>query len=112
MRYIGIALIVMLAFAFGCTPTVMEGRKIDASKVSTLALDQTRGQVVAAFGEPVKKENLSSGETKYIYHYYLKKAHWWTVDEVETQDLEVLFKNDRVESFKYKGKGAADVTMK
>ncbi len=111
MKYIGIVVIVMLAFAFGCASTVMEGKKIDSSKVSTLALDQTKDQVVAAFGQPGKTEKAADGE-KYIYHYYLKKPHWWTVDEVETQDMEVLFKNNRVESFKYKGKGAADVTMK
>ncbi len=110
MRYVGVALIVMLAFAFGCAATVMEGKKIDASKVSTLALDQTKQQVVAAFGEPVKKENVAGGE-KYIYHYYLKKPHWWTVDQVETQDLEVVFINNRVDSFKFKGTGASDVTM-
>ncbi len=111
MRYIGVALIVMLAFAFGCAPTVMEGKKIDAAKVSGLALDQTKDQVVSAFGQPVKTEKVAGGE-KYIYHYYLKKPHWWTVDEVERQDMEVVFINNRVDSFKFKGTGRADVTMK
>jgi hypothetical protein len=111
MRYIGIVVLIMVAFSFGCASTVMEGKKIDAAKVNTLALDQPKDQVVAAFGPPLKTEEGMSGETKYIYHYYFKKPHWWTVDEVERQDMEILLKNDRVDSFKYKGIGANDVTL-
>ncbi len=111
MRYIGMILVIMLLFAFGCTSAMIEGKKFDASKVSTLALDQPKDQVVAAFGQPLKTENLPSGVTKFIYHYYYKNPHWWTYDEEDRQDLEVLFKDNRVESFKYKGNGENDVTL-
>ncbi len=112
MRYIGIIFVVLLAFSFGCASAIKEGKKIDAAKVNTLALDQSKEQVLAAFGPPLKTENRVPGETKYIYHYYFKKPHWWTVDEVEKQDMEILLKNDRVENFKFKGTGANDITQR
>ncbi len=105
MKYIGVILIVIIALTAGCARTVIEGKKIDASKVDTLALDQPKDKVIAAFGQPLKTENLPSGMTKYIYHYYYKNPHWWTTDEMERQDLEIVLKNDKVESFNFKGTG-------
>jgi hypothetical protein len=112
MRTIGMILLVIVVFVVGCAPTVMEGKKIDAGKVNTLALDQPKDQVISAFGPPLKTESLPTGEMKYVYHYSFKKPHWWTVDEVERQDMEVLLKNDRVESFKFKGIGASDANQR
>ncbi len=110
MKYIGVVLILMLVFTFGCAPTVIEGRRIDASKVSTLALDQPKNTVISTFGDPLKTETMSSGETKYIYHYYYNNPHWWTADEVVRQDMEILLKNDMVQSFRYKGVGTDYIT--
>lgn len=105
-----LVLILMLALTFGCAQTVMEGRKIDSSKVSFLALDQPKDTVVSSFGAPLKTETLPSGETKYVYHYYYMKPHWWTTNEVEEQDLEIILKDDQVQSFKYKGAETDPVT--
>ena len=109
MRYLSLVLIGIFAITVGCASTVVEGKKFDASKVNTLALDQPKDSVVAAFGPPLKTESLPSGMTKYIYHYYYKNPHWWTTDDLEKQDLEIVLKNDRVESFNFKGTGMESV---
>jgi hypothetical protein len=103
MKYLVLLLIVLFTFTIGCASTVMEGRKIDVSKVDTLALDQPKDKVVADFGPPQKTETFPSGMSIYGYHYYFKNPHWWTTNETERQDLAIVLKNDRVESFNFKG---------
>ncbi len=109
MKYLSLLLVVLFGFTTGCASTMMEGKKIDEAKVDTLALDQSKDQVVAAFGLPQKTEVLSSGMSDYVYHYYYNNPHWWTTNETERQDLKIVMKNDRVESFNFKETGQEPV---
>ena len=69
MRYLSIALVLLLALAVGvgCAKT-FEGKQIDGAKTKDLLAPGTNEKkVVQMFGEPQQKEQLPSGETKYIY---------------------------------------------
>ena len=103
MRYTTILLIFLMALTFGCGKMVMEGRKIDEAKVKDLmAMSNTSAKVEQAFGKPDKVEKMASGEEQYSYRYYYKNPHWWTIDEVEEQNLKIMVKDDAVQSYNYK----------
>lgn len=103
MRCLTIALIFLMAFTFGCGQMVMEGRKIDEAKVKDLmTTSNTSAKVEQAFGKPDKVEKLASGEEQYSYRYYYKNPHWWTIDDVEEQNLKIIVKDDAVQGFDYK----------
>ncbi len=95
-------LVILLAFPLGCGHPLTEGRKIDSAKFGGLKIDQPKAEVVRSFGDPRKIEILPSGELKYIYRYYSRTPHWFTPNEEEKQDLEIVFKEDAVQSFKYR----------
>jgi len=93
MRYLSIALVLLLALAVGCAPTI-EGKKIDGTKTKDLLAEGTDGsKVVQMFGEPQQKEQLPSGETKYIYYYKM--------DGKDQQRLEVFLKDNTVQRYRY-----------
>ena len=82
---------------------IMEGQKIDEAKVKDLmATNNTSTKVEQAFGKPDKVERMASGEEQYSYRYYYKNPHWWTVDEVEEQNLKIMVKDGAVQSYNYK----------
>jgi hypothetical protein len=59
-----------MASTFGCTPTIIEGRKIDFTKLELLFKGQTKvANGEKLFGKPDKIETLSSGEENYFYGY-------------------------------------------
>jgi hypothetical protein len=94
MRYLSIALVLLLALAVGCAK-IIEGKKIDGAKTKDLlATGTNESKVVQMFGEPQQKERLSSGETKYIYYY--------REDKKDVQRLEVFLKNNQVERYRYR----------
>ena len=103
MRYVSIALVILLALAVGCT--TMEGKKIDASKTKSLIADGTTPEaVVKMFGEPQQKENLASGETKYVYYYRAQNRILFFRTGGQVRDLErleVFFKNNQVDRYRY-----------
>ena len=102
MRYVSIALVLLLALAVGCT--TMEGKKIDASKTKSLIADGTTPEaVVKMFGEPQQKETLASGETKYVYYYRAQgRMLWFRTGQPRDQErLEVFFKNNQVDRYRY-----------
>ena len=106
MRYISMILVLLLAFVFGCAPTLIEGRKIDSLKVKQLAPGVSNAQQVeASFGKPDKIEKLPSGEEMYVYGYEVKNPHWWTMDAVNKQRLEVVLKNGIVQTYKLRTEG-------
>ena len=93
MRYLSIALVLLLALAVGCAKTI-EGKKIDAAKTKELlAPGINESQVVQMFGQPQQKESLPSGETKYIYYY--------REDGKDQQRLEVFFKDNITQRYRY-----------
>ena len=103
MRYLSIALVLLLALAVGvgCAKTI-EGKKIDGAKTKDLLAPGTNeSKVVQMFGEPQQKEQLPSGETKYIYYYREKSYLWWHADPKDQQRLEVFFKDNTVQRYRY-----------
>ena len=102
MRYVSIALVLLLALAMGCAS--MEGRKIDGSQTKNLIPDgKTPDAVVKMFGEPQQKENLASGETKYVYYYRAqgRMLGFRTGQPQDQQRLEVFVKNNQVDRYRY-----------
>ena len=103
MRYVSIALVILLALAVGCT--TMEGRKIDGSKTKNLIAEGTTpADVVKMFGEPQEKETLASGEIKYVYYYRATNRilGFRTSGQVRDQErLEVFFKNNQVDRYRF-----------
>jgi hypothetical protein len=103
MRYVSIALVLLLALAMGCAS--MEGRKIDGSKTKDLIAEGTTADdVVKMFGEPQQKENLPSGETKYIYYYRAKQRILFFRTGGQIQDLqrlEVFLKGNQVDRYRF-----------
>jgi outer membrane protein assembly factor BamE (lipoprotein component of BamABCDE complex) len=101
MRYLSIALVLLFALAVGCAPMI-EGKKIDGAKTKQLLAPGTNeSRVVQMFGEPQQKEQLSSGETKYIYYYRERNRLFWHADPKDQQRLEVFFKNGTVNRYRY-----------
>ena len=107
MRYLSIALVLLLALAVGvgCATTI-EGKKIDGAKTKDLLAPGTdEKKVVKMFGEPQQKEQLPSGETKYIYYYreigFMAGFHRGNADPQDQQRLEVYLKNDTVQRYRY-----------
>jgi len=102
MRYVSIALVLLLALAMGCAS--MEGRKIDGSKTKNLIAEGTTADdVVKMFGEPQQKEDLASGETKYVYYYRAQgRMLWFRTGQPRDQErLEVFFKNNQVDRYRF-----------
>jgi outer membrane protein assembly factor BamE (lipoprotein component of BamABCDE complex) len=101
MRYLSIALFLLFALAVGCAP-IIEGKKIDGAQTKQLLAPGTNeSRVVQMFGEPQQKEQLSSGETKYIYYYRERDRLFWHADPKDQQRLEVFFKNGTVDRYRY-----------
>ena len=102
MRYVSIALVLLLALAMGCAS--MEGRKIDGSKTKNLIADGTTpADVVKMFGEPQQKEDLASGETKYVYYYRAQgRMLFFRMGQPrDVERLEVFFKNNQVDRYRF-----------
>jgi hypothetical protein len=104
MRYMSVALVLLMALAMGCASTI-EGKKIDGSKTKNLLVEGTTpGDVVKMFGEPQQKENSASGEVKYVYYYKKHTPLLFFNRQAESQDLqrlEVFIKNNRVERYRF-----------
>jgi len=101
MRYLSIALVLILVLAVGCGTTI-EGKKIDGANTKELLAPGTdERKVVQMFGEPQQKESLPSGETKYIYYYREARKLWWHSDPKDQQRLEVFVKDNMVQRYRY-----------
>lgn len=103
MRYLSLALVLLLGLAVGCA-TITEGKRIDASKTKNLLADGTSPDaVVKMFGEPQQKETLASGETKYVYYYRTQgRMLFFRMGQPRDQErLEVFFKGNQVDRYRY-----------
>ncbi len=106
MRWVSLGLIVLLAFAFGCAPTVLEGKKVDSENLKQLAVGQTnKAKVEQLFGKPAKVETASPGVEKYIYTYRVKDPEWYTIDKTQSQAFEVWFQNGTLVYYKLRTEG-------
>ena len=102
MKYVSITLVLLLALAMGCSS--MEGRRIDGSKTKNLIADGTTpADVVKMFGEPQQKEDLASGETKYVYYYRAQgRMLFFRMGQPrDLERLEVFFKNNQVDRYRF-----------
>ncbi len=110
MKYLSIALVLLLALAVGCAKTI-EGKKIDGAMTKDLLAPGTNeAKVVQMFGEPQQKEQLPSGETKYIYYYRETSFRLFGSDPQDQQRLEVFLKNNTVDRYRYVYTEAASIT--
>jgi hypothetical protein len=106
MRLTGLILMVLLAFTFSCAPMIIEGRKIDSTKLEQLIMGQTQvAKVEELFGKPDKVEKLPSGEENFLYFYKRENPHWWTVDKIDKQKLEIVIKEGVVQTYKFREEG-------
>ncbi len=102
MKYLGILGILLLVFAVGCGPSIMEGKRIDASHRADLLKGQNAAGVVAMLGQPAKIEKLPTGGEKYTYQYYKEEyTHWYTLPRYERQKMEIFLKNGIVQNYVY-----------
>ena len=104
MKLIGmIFMVLLLAFAVSCGPTIKEGREFDSAKRSELIKGQTTEQeVLNILGTPFKKEKSPSGEPRYIYQsYYEEYVHWYTPSRYDKRTLAVDFKGGIVDNYLY-----------
>jgi hypothetical protein len=109
MRYLSLVLVLLLVLAAGCQ--VIEGKKIDGAKTKDiLAPGTNESNVVQMFGEPQQKENLPSGETKYIYFYRQSHRMLWHSAPKDQQRLEVFFKGNEVQRYRYVYMDTAPIT--
>lgn len=96
----------IFSLTLACAPSIIEGRKIDPAKVKQMQPGVTKvATVEELFGKPDKVEKLPTGEDMYVYGYELKNPHWWTVDEVSKQRLEVVLKDGVVQKYKLRTEG-------
>ena len=85
---------------------IIEGRKIDSTKLDQLIAGQTKvAKVGEIFGKPAKVEKMPSGEENYIYLYRRENPHWWTVDKIDQQKLEIVIKDGVVQTYKFREEG-------
>jgi len=106
MKWVSLGLVVLLAFAFGCAPTVMEGRKVDSAKLKEMSVGQTnKAQVEKVFGKPARVETVSPGVDKYTYTYRTTDPEWYTIDTVQRQEFEVWFQNGVLMYYKLRSEG-------
>jgi outer membrane protein assembly factor BamE (lipoprotein component of BamABCDE complex) len=85
---------------------IIEGRKIDSTKLDRLNEGQTKvAEIEELFGSPTRVEKLPSGEEKYIYSYKRENPHWWTVDKIDKQKLEIVIKEGVVQTYQFRQEG-------
>ena len=110
MKQVCLGLIILLAFMFGCAPTVIEGRKVDSEKLKQMTIGQTnKTKVEELFGKPPKVETASPGVEKYIYTYRAKDPEWYTMDQTQNQSFEIWFQNGILKYYKLRTEGLGAV---
>jgi len=106
MKWISLVLVLLLAFAFGCAPTVIEGKKVDSAKLKEMSVGQTnKAKVEQVFGKPVRVETVSPGVDKYTYNYRTTDPEWYTIDTVQKQEFEVWFQDGVLIYYKLRSEG-------
>lgn len=110
MRYLAIAVFVLVALTFGCAEMVVQGKAIDRAKMNQLVPGQTgTGKVVEVFGKPDRVEKIASGGEKYVYQYYQMRPHIFKLDEVVKQRLDITIQDNRVQRYDLSAEGVQDL---
>jgi outer membrane protein assembly factor BamE (lipoprotein component of BamABCDE complex) len=94
MKYVAVVFICLTAFILGCGQPYTVGKAVNQEKISQIDLGKSNAdQVVSVLGKPDEVERGIPGEEKYIYRYYQDRpTHWWRINEVQEQRLEVTLK--------------------
>jgi outer membrane protein assembly factor BamE (lipoprotein component of BamABCDE complex) len=112
MKVASLVVVVLLAFTFGCAPSVLEGRKIDADKVKQIQPGTTDvNKLVELLGTPTKTDKTPDGDLTYIYTYRTGEPYWWTLDTTSGQNLDVVLKNGIVNTYRFRQIGT-EVVLK
>ncbi len=83
---------------------------MDPAKVKQMQMGQTSiADVEKLLGQPQKIEKAAAGEDVYIYYYKTQDFHWWTMNEVDQQNLEVTIKDGIVKDYRFRQEGKAAV---
>ena len=102
MKFANVILALLLAFMFGCA-TTYQGRKIDSEKVKELSGGIVGVEkVTELFGKPDQVEKFPSGAENYIYQYGRDIPHWWTIDSINSQKLEIQVKDGVVQTYTFR----------
>jgi outer membrane protein assembly factor BamE (lipoprotein component of BamABCDE complex) len=110
MRYIAIPVVVLVALTFGCSQMVVQGRTIDRAKMNQLVPGQTQAEkVVEVFGKPDSVEKIASGGEKYVYQYYQLRPHFFKLDEVVKERLDVTIQDNMVWKYDLSAEGVQDL---
>jgi len=105
MKFASVILTLLLVFMVGCA-TTYQGRKIDSEKVKQLTAGETGVEkVTELFGKPDQTETLPSGAESYVYQYGQDTQHWWTIDSIDSQKLEIQVKGGIVQTYKFRVDG-------
>jgi outer membrane protein assembly factor BamE (lipoprotein component of BamABCDE complex) len=105
MKFASVILTLLLAFMFGCA-TTYQGRKIDSEKVKELKVGTVGVEkVTELFGKPDQVEKFPSGVENYIYQYGRDIPHWWTIDSINSQKLEIQVQDGVVQTYKFREDG-------
>lgn len=105
MKFASVILALLLAFMFSCA-TTYQGRKIDSEKVKELPVGIVGVEkVTELFGKPDQVEKFPSGAENYIYQYGRDIPHWWTIDSINSQKLEIQVKDGVVQTYKFREDG-------
>ncbi len=106
MKITNLIWVLLLAVILSCAPKSFEGRKIDPAKVKQMQVGQISvADVEKLLGQPQKIEKAAAGEDVYIYYYKTQDFHWWTMNEVDQQNLEVTIKNGIVKDYRFRQDG-------
>jgi outer membrane protein assembly factor BamE (lipoprotein component of BamABCDE complex) len=106
MKFTILLLTLLLGFTFSCAPLLIEGRKIDPEKVDQLMVGEEKVEKVEEFfGKPTQIEKIASGGEKFVYRYVRINPHWWTIDKVSKQKLEVVIVDGVVQGYEFREEG-------
>ncbi len=113
MKRLGL-LLLLLCFCFSCAPTIREGRMIDRAKLNQIVPGKTDTKtLVAILGNPDNATKGQAGQEKYVYHFYQSvPTHWYKLDRVDRQRLEVTITNGVVEKYQILGTDLTGIAEK
>ena len=106
MRWISLALVLLVGLSFACAPMVTEGRKIDSANLEKMSVGQTnKAKVEQLYGKPTRVETVVPGVEKYVYTYRTQDPEWYTIDKTQNQDFEVWFQDGVLIYYKLRSEG-------
>jgi hypothetical protein len=102
VKAVSLSVLLLMVFVFGCSSTVIEGKRIDTEKMKQLVIGQTSdAKVEELFGKPAKIEKADPGIETYIYSYSAIQSFCWTIDRVGKEKLELGMRNGILKYYRF-----------